>query len=150
MMFYFIVTAFSCIKPEYCSGIDCEFRSEIVSGDLIDVIKSYQDKYVRKSHDIYHYQCFTTDDYNSFRSQKTVEKIVNELRKSKLLETLVLEIGKLSENERTELYKKGLRTYQPTWNELGKISVEGQTVAGQKAQKEIAEAIVNLVKEMVL
>jgi len=37
----------------------------------------------------------------------------------------------------------------PTWAQLGKISPEGQTDAGQKAEIMIATAVVDLVKTLV-
>ncbi|HBE43553.1 MAG TPA: hypothetical protein DDW27_20620, partial [Bacteroidales bacterium] len=130
-----------------CSGIDCDFRGKISSEDLIEVIKYYQDEYVRKSYGTYAYQCFTNDDYNAFRDNKVTEKIRNELKKSRSLGKLVKEIGKLNETELNQLLSRGLSTYQPTWSQLGRISEEGQTVAGQQAQKDIAITIVNLIKD---
>jgi len=145
ILFIFLMTC-SCELFDLCSGIDCEFKGKISSEDLITVIKYYQDKYVRKSYGTYAYQCFTSDDYTSFCNDRVTEKIRSELQKSKLLDKLVGEIGKLEESERNQLLNKGLTTYQPTWSELGRISEEGQTIAGQRAQKDIAETIVNLVK----
>ncbi|MDP6420784.1 MAG: hypothetical protein QF672_05595 [SAR202 cluster bacterium] len=37
-----------------------------------------------------------------------------------------------------------------TWAELGRVSREGQTEAGQEAERMTATAIVNLVKELVI
>jgi ribosomal protein S18 len=146
ILFIFLMTC-SCEIFDLCSGIDCEFKGKISSEDLISVIKYYQEKHVRKSYGTYAYQCFTSDDYTSFCNDKITEKIRSELKRSKLLDKLVNEIGKLGESERTQLLNKGLTTYQPTWSELGRISEEGQTVAGQQAQKEIAATIVNLMKD---
>ena len=146
ILFVLLMTC-SCEILDLCSGIDCDFRGKISSEDLIEVIKYYQDEYVRKSYGTYAYQCFTNDDYNAFRDNKVTEKIRNELKKSRSLGKLVKEIGKLNETELNQLLSRGLSTYQPTWSQLGRISEEGQTVAGQQAQKDIAITIVNLIKD---
>jgi hypothetical protein len=85
--------------------------------------------------------------YNAFLDKKITENIRDELKKSRLLDKLIKEIGGLRETERDQLLNRGLATYQPTWSELGRISEEGQTVAGQQAQKEIAATIVNLIRD---
>jgi len=142
-----LVLTWSCEIFDVCPGIDCEYKGKISSEDLISVIKYYQDEHVRKSYGTYAYQCFTNDDYNSFRNDKVTDKIEIELKKSRLIDKLVKEIGKSEDTERDELLNRALVTYQPTWSELGRISGEGQTVAGQQAQKDIAFTIVNLIKD---
>ena len=141
-----LMMTLSCTLFDFCSGVDCEFKGKISANDLISVIKYYQDKHVRKSYGEYDGECFTDVNYKTFREDKITEQITNELRKSNLLKELVKEIGKLNEAEREKLLNRGLSTYQPTWSELGRISVEGQTIAGQRAQKDIAQTIVDLVK----
>ena len=147
VILFILLMTWSCELFDLCSGIDCEFRGKISSEDLISVIKYYQDKYVRKSYGIYAYECFTDIDFNAFIDNKITEKIRDELKKSRLLDKLVKDFRGLNETERNQLFNRGLATYQPTWSELGRISEEGQTLAGQKAQKDIADAIVNLVRE---
>ena len=134
----------SCEKGE-CLTIDCSIAEPVTSGSIIDVIKFYQDKYVRKSYT--EWDCFTNADYSVFQSFKVLDKIKAELLSSKTLGNILAEVAKLNETERNQLFKTGLATYQPTWAELGAITAKGQTTAGQTAQKEIASTIVTLVKE---
>jgi len=129
-----------------CTTIDCSIP-QVVTPDssLIKAIKDYQDKYIRKSYA--EWDCYTMKDYTDFQRQNTIDLIKVEFSRSRTFTSLLAEIGKLNETERNLLFKQGLATYQPTWRELHKVSEKGQTDAGQNAQKDIATAIVNLVKE---
>jgi hypothetical protein len=49
---------------------------------------------------------------------------------------------------REKLLNEGMNTYKPTWALRKEISPNGQTEAGQKAERLIAEAIVDLVREL--
>jgi hypothetical protein len=46
--------------------------------------------------------------------------------------------------------KKCKTTYKKTWAELGQITSKGQTTAGQKAEKMIASAVADLIKETMI
>jgi hypothetical protein len=70
------------------------------------------------------------------------------LRKDKEFTNVVLALKASPPHEQQKLLDAALNTRRPTWAELGRIDRQGQTEAGQEAEKMIAEAIVNLVKEL--
>jgi len=115
---------------------------------LITIIKEQQKKYVRESWDTDAYQCFTDEDLEKFEDSGIPRKIVEKLKKNNQFIDVVLAIKEIPPSKWQDLKERSLKTYKPTWAELGKISREGQTEAGQKAEKTIAEAIVELVVEL--
>jgi len=124
---------------------------------LIDLIKSQQGKYVRESYGLQAGQCFTDVDYNSFEQDKTTSKIVGQLRQDGDFRTLVSAIKAMQPDKREDLLARAAKTYKSTWAELNmnpttaprEQLIKGQTDAGQKAEREIAEAVVDLVKQMI-
>jgi hypothetical protein len=54
----------------------------------------------------------------------------------------VLTIKAMPPADRERLLESSRELSHPTWRELGRISREGQTDAGQKAERMIAEAVV--------
>jgi hypothetical protein len=50
--------------------------------------------------------------------------------------------------KRQNLLDRASTTYKQTWAEMGKVGPEGQTDAGQTAERLIAEAVVEKVKEL--
>lgn len=115
---------------------------------LTELILSIQKRYVRESSGERASQCFTDIDLNNFHSTDVPKTIANDLRRDNKFLAIVRSIQNLNSPQRTELLDKAASTYQPTWAQLGKIDRRGQTDAGQQAQKEIADTVVGLVKEM--
>ncbi len=137
--FFFIMCSNSAIKTETDS------RFGISTPSLPVLIKYYQDRYVRLSYT--ETNCFTSYDYANFKKNKVTEKIVNELSMSDVYKRLIDNLIKLNDAELNKNLNNGVSTFQKTWAEQGYISKTGQTEAGQNAQKEIANVIVDLVKK---
>jgi hypothetical protein len=116
---------------------------------LLKIIKNKQAKNVRESYGEFASQCFTDDDLSRFIREDRPSSIARGLKKDKSFLSVVGAIKKMHVAERKALFERALATYKLTWAELGKISREGQTEAGQKAERLIAETIVNLAKESV-
>lgn len=117
--------------------------------ELITIIKIQQKKYVKESWGTHAYQCFTDDDLKKFEDDKVPIKIVEKLKTDNKFIDIVLAIKDMTPSDWQDLKERSLSTYKRTWTELGKVDREGQTEAGQKAEKMIAEAIVDLVIEFI-
>ena len=115
---------------------------------LIEIIKQQQGKNVRESHGEEASQNFSESDLANFIKGKKTTKIAEELKRDNEFIDTVFAIKAMPPNERQKLLERASNTYKPTWAELGKIDPHGQTEAGQKAEKMIADTIVNLVKEL--
>ncbi|MCA1614567.1 MAG: hypothetical protein LC795_10600 [Acidobacteria bacterium] len=84
-------------------------------------------------------QCFTDNDLNRFKTDKTVDKIVDDLKKDKDF-LAIIESIKGMQGERAALLDRALQTYRKTWGELNlnpaTASAEelrkGQTEAGHR------------------
>lgn len=127
---------------------DNQSRPEVKPDELVKLIKEQQATYVKESWGTYDYQCFTDNDLNNFINSRIPERIANNLRSDNHFIDIVLSIKRMPPSEWQELKKVSLNTYKPTWGQLGSISREGQTEAGQKAEKMIAKAIVDLASEL--
>ena len=115
---------------------------------LLEIIRQQQLNNVKESYGEWAYQCFTDDDLNRFVEKKIPSEIANQLKQNNQFLEVILAIKKLQPSKSQKLLDKCLKISRPTWAELGKISREGQTEAGQKAEKMIAKSIVDLVKEL--
>lgn len=118
------------------------------SDSLIDLIRATQKKHVRESWGERASECFTDVDLANFKSENATKKIVGQLRNDQKFLAIVHALRALNGQQRSELLERASATYKPTWAQLGKIDRLGQTDAGQQAEKEIAAAIVELVKAM--
>lgn len=113
---------------------------------IIDVIKIKQDRHIRKSYR--EGDCYTWADFDDLKSSDKLGRIVENLNSNSHFLQMVLETNKLSAEEWGVLREEALATYQGTWDEIGKVGPDGQTQAGQEAQKLIANKIVDLVSKL--
>jgi hypothetical protein len=122
---------------------------------LIDLIRQLQHEHVRDSSGIQAGQCFTDNDLAKFKADKVTAEIVGHLKDDKDFSAAVDSIRAMDSGERTKLLDKARQTYKKTWAELGYDPAttpaaklrEGQTDAGQEAERLIAEAVVDLVRQ---
>jgi hypothetical protein len=115
---------------------------------LVGIIKQQQHDNVKESHGEYVNQCFTDEDLKRFVEGKKTVEITKQLKKNNHFLETVLAVKKMRPSERQNLIDECLKISRPTWAELGRISREGQTEAGQQAERMIAKAIVDLVEEL--
>jgi len=116
---------------------------------LVGIIKQQQRANVRKSYGKLAGQCFTDADLERFVHLQRPLKIANALRRRPQFRKLVLAIKNLPQRGRDELFDRCSTISRPTWAELGRVSSAGQTEAGQSAEILIAQAIVNVMRELV-
>lgn len=115
---------------------------------LIQIITEQQQENVRESYGELAGQNFSDVDLKEFIRNRAAQNIAEQLKSDNRFLDVVLAIKRLSPSERQQLLQRGLNTHKPTWAQLGKVDPKGQTEAGQKAEKMIAEAIVTLVKKL--
>jgi hypothetical protein len=115
---------------------------------LIKLIEKVQRQYVRLSYSPQGCCCYTTEELDKFKKNKTIDKIVASLRKDKNFLKIVTDLRSMPKDQLTKALGFAAQTYHPTWAEIGEISPKGQTDAGQEAERLIAEAIVGLAREL--
>lgn len=117
--------------------------------EIISIIEEEQRTQVKESWGELASQCFTDDDLKRFVSNKTAEAIVERLKRTPRFLNVVMSIRHLTTAERAELLFSAEKPLRPTWAQLGRITREGQTEAGQNTEKIIASSIIRIVREMI-
>ena len=145
-----LMVASSAFCPSTFAQVVLPSRANIErsSDSLIDLIRATQRQHVRESWGERASECFTDVNLATFKKENVTKKIVDQLRNDQNFLAIVHALRALNGQQRSELLERASATYKPTWAQLGKIDRLGQTDAGQQAEKEIAAAIVELVKEM--
>jgi hypothetical protein len=117
---------------------------------LINYIKDYQTRYVKKSTGIFDYNCFTDIDLDNFYSRGIPKEIEQKLLPDSEFLALVLSIKELSPEQWGNLKKEALKVFKPTFGEVGGAKSDGsaQSEAGQQAERKVGETIVGLVSEL--
>jgi Caspase domain len=116
--------------------------------ELLEIIKSEQRSKVRESSGVNNGQNFSDDMLKEFKGQDVPQSVTERLKHNSYFIDIVLAIKQMRPGTREKLLNEGMRTYKKTWVELGRISPEGQTDAGQEAERLIAQAIIDLVMEL--
>ncbi|MCP4696159.1 MAG: 5'-methylthioadenosine/S-adenosylhomocysteine nucleosidase [Gammaproteobacteria bacterium] len=114
---------------------------------MIVIIKEQQNLYVKISYGESARECFTWEDLDRFEQENNVMKVRRNLEESGKITDLIDMLRSLSERRRKDVFQKGKQTFKKTWEELGEITIAGQTDAGQKAEKMIADVVVEYVKK---
>jgi hypothetical protein len=136
------------VKPEVAAASFSPVATNVNPNKLIEIIKEQQQKHVKESFGEFASQSFTEEDLRVFVDAKVPAGISETLKHDNQFIDVVLAIKNMPSGERQKLLDMASQTCKPTWGQLGKISREGQTDAGQRAEKMIASAIVTLVKDI--
>jgi uncharacterized caspase-like protein len=113
------------------------------------IIKRYQAKKVKESCSQEACCCFTEIDLRNFIDDEVPDQVTSELRGDQQFLRLAADVGRMALDERERLLNRTARIAKQTWAERVEISCEGQTVAGQRAERMIAKAVVDLVREII-
>ena len=116
--------------------------------DLIKAISRAQKNYVREAQGEMAYQCFTEADYQTFFVSHRAQKIAEELKGDRKFMEAILGLNAKSATEQAQFIAECRRPLRLTWTQLGRISHEGQTDAGQRAELDIANAIADMILEL--
>jgi hypothetical protein len=131
------------------NSADLPVRPTVKPEKLDNIIRREQKKSVKESWGEAAYQSFTEQDLNSFEERHVPAQIAAELRQDDEFLDVVNAIRALPPTDRQKLLIACRTPLHPTWAELGEISRKGQTVSGQTAEILIADAIVDLVQNLV-
>jgi len=120
-----------------------------IKSDLLFMVHKIQRKHVRESYGESAHECFTADNLEEFNQNNILEKVCESLSTDTVFLELVGKWQELSLQERKSIISEIRKTYKPTWEQLGGISSDGQTDAGQSAERQIAGVIADLVEKHV-
>ena len=114
--------------------------------ELIDLVKKIQTKYVKLSTGTYDYNSFTDIDLDNFHKRDVPAEIEKNLLTDTKFLSLVITIKRLQPEQWGSIKSQALKTYRPSFAEVGGVKSDGsaQTVAGQIAEKEIVEKIIEV------
>jgi hypothetical protein len=116
--------------------------------DIVKLIRNGQKKNVRESYGKWAGQCFTDIDYIAFHRGKRPERIARKLKGNRQFMEAVIALKAMPDSERADFIKRCRRPLRLTWAQLGRISREGQTEAGQCAEIDIANAVADTLLEL--
>ncbi len=136
------------VQTNYSEKVIEQETEKIDPYELIKIIKEKQSRHVKQSYGTQAYESFTENDLKRFEEANIPLKIKRELKKDSRFLNIILSIKKLSPSGRQELVELAFSTYKRTWGEIGRISKDGQTDAGQLAEKMVSMEITNLVIEL--
>jgi hypothetical protein len=115
---------------------------------LLKLIRETQLTHVGISEGPEDYQCFTWEDLKESKASNVPAMVASTLRNDPEFLAVVDQIRQMTAADRNRLLHRASLTCKPTWARLGRITPEGQTVAGQQAELLLARAIVGLVREL--
>jgi len=122
-------------------------RPEAKIGELITIIEELQRSEVKQSQN--EFINFSADDLEHFKNNKVAEGAALSLKTDPHFLDVVSAIRKADPSSRSTLLRTADKPLRKTWRELGRITTEGQTDAGQEAEKFIAKSVLELARELV-
>jgi hypothetical protein len=117
--------------------------------DVVTAIKIAQKTNVRESYGEEANECFTDVDYQEFKARNMPLKIAQSLRSDRKFMEGVLALRERPAAKRKVFIQSCRRALHPTWAEQGHIGPDGQTDAGKAAELDIANAVANMVEDLV-
>jgi hypothetical protein len=123
-------------------------RAGAARAALARVIQREQRSAVRESWGELAGECFTEIDYDDFVRGHVAERIARGLQQDAGFRAAVAALRGVSSDEQSDVLEAVRQPLRPTWAQQGRITRSGTTVAGQRAELAVAEAIVNMVKQL--
>ena len=115
---------------------------------LQSIIQKLQFDDVKESCGTEAYQCFTDIDYENFSTSKKAQQIAEEQRQSQAFRNAAMALASIPEPDRSQAVKPLRQPLRKTWGELHEISCKGQTEAGNRAERDIANALADVALEL--
>lgn len=122
-------------------------RPEVEIRELIVMIEDLQRSEVKESQN--EFINFSYDDLERFKDNKVAERAALSLKTDPRFLDVVHAIRKADPSSRSTLLRVADKPLRKTWGELGRVTTEGQTDAGQEAEKLIAKSVLELVRELI-
>jgi hypothetical protein len=131
-----------------------ETDERMMQTSIITKIQQLQRQHVKLSYSITN--CYTDVDFKKFQRDGITGQITRQLRTDRGFLNIVSSLNRMSPDALTAILDSATNTYKKTWAALGfdpattprQELLKGQTDAGSEAERLIAEAVVNLVHEM--
>ena len=131
------------LRPASASSTDAA-RPE----KLLEISREQQRLRVRPSYSESASQSFTQDDLDKFIKDNVAGQVAEDLKHDNAFISVLLALKNMPPTERQALLRACEKPLHQTWAQLGRITPEGQTEAGQQAEMLIASAIVKLAKDL--
>jgi hypothetical protein len=112
------------------------------------VIEEQIKSHVRLSYGELDGECFTDADLQRMIQERVPALIAEQLKTDPGFRTAIDQMRAMSVDERNRYLLRSREPVHKTWEELGHISSEGQTVSGQRAESLIADSVVNLAETL--
>jgi hypothetical protein len=112
------------------------------------IIEEQINSHVRLSYGELDGECFTDKDLETMIHERVPDLIATQLKRDPGFRTAIDQMRTTSVDERNLYLLRSRQPVHKTWEELGRISSEGQTEAGQKAESLIANSVVNLAETL--
>jgi hypothetical protein len=115
---------------------------------VLTVIAELQRTYVRASYGEMAGQNFSDQDLARFEADGVVTRIVDSLRHQPAFRSAVLDLQAADEALQRDILLRASRPLRRTWAEIGAITPDGQTEAGNRAERLIGAAVAALCREL--
>jgi hypothetical protein len=126
--------------------LDAPAWAKYQSHALIKLIRERQAQEVGLSTGEWDYECFTDGKLEEFVRRDVPGQATKRLMTEEDFCRILTDVRGMSASERSLLLQCARRCYRPTWAELGRVSKDGQTTAGQRAERLLAEAIADFLE----
>lgn len=123
-------------------------RAAVQPNVLLTYIQRTQRQFVRASYGPLEHQCFTDADLVRFVRAGIPGRVAATAKSSAEFRVLISSIRPMSVQDRERLLRAARNEFRPTWEQLGRISPEGQSEAGQQADRLIAQVIAAVAVQM--
>jgi len=91
--------------------------------------------------------CYTWEDLDRFHARGGAQKMAETARGERIFKEGVIALKQLPTDKRDNFLAKWNTPIDPTWAQTGRIG-DGTTDAGQTTEREIAQALTDLIKDM--
>jgi hypothetical protein len=115
---------------------------------LLDQVSVVQKEFVQESWGVGPGEFYTENDYLRFKRTNQVVDVVDAFASSDTFQRLRPKLGVAKVEAFNDLIGKIRAQYQRTWSAIGRVDRSAQTDSGQKAQKDISNAIANFIQQM--
>jgi hypothetical protein len=134
--------------PEDAPRADSPTLAPKPPDSLIAIVADLQRSYVRESFGELAGQNFSDQDLSRFQNDRIPIVITDSLRHDARFLSTVLGLQGADAAVQQRILREANRPLHRSWTEIGRISREGQTEAGNRAERLIAAAVVALAQEL--
>ncbi len=135
-------------QPDGAQRTDPPLLAPRSPDSLTTIIADLQRTHVRESFGEFAGQNFSAEDLARFESDAVPDVIADSLRRDARFLSTILGLKAADAADQQAILRAANRPLRRTWAEIGAVSREGQTEAGNRAERMIAAAVVALAQEL--